>query len=106
MSKILEKMNLKIPDVAKAFSELHNAVFSEGKLSTKEKELIAVGISVAIRCSPCIKYHVSKALELGADKEEIIEAATVALLMRGGPAIPYVEELIEFLERWCDELRS
>ncbi|MDK2796286.1 MAG: hypothetical protein PWQ58_1485 [Archaeoglobaceae archaeon] len=99
MSKGPEKISLKIPDVAKAFSELHTAVFSDGRLSVKEKELIAVGISVAIRCSPCIKYHASKALDAGAKKEEIIEAATVALLMRGGPAIPYIEELIEFLER-------
>jgi AhpD family alkylhydroperoxidase len=94
----IEKIALKNPDVAKAFSELRKVVFSEGKLSVKQKELIAVGISVAIRCSPCIKSHVSKALEAGATREEILEAASVALIMRGGPAVSYIEELIEQIE--------
>lgn len=97
MGKANDKLDLKLPDVEKAFMELHSAVFSDGKLTVKQKELIAVGISVAIRCSPCIRNHVSKAIEAGASKEEILEAASVALLMRGGPAIPYIRELIELL---------
>ncbi len=97
MSKANEKLDLKLPDVEKAFMDLHSAVFSDGNLSVKQKELIAIGISVAIRCSPCIRNHVSKAIEAGASKEEILETASVALLMRGGPAIPYVRELIELL---------
>jgi len=98
MSETLKKVASKMPEVIKAFSALHDAVFSEGKLSVKQKELIAVGIAVAIRCSHCIKHHVSKALEAGATKEEILEAAQVALLMRGGPALSYIEELIDELE--------
>jgi alkylhydroperoxidase/carboxymuconolactone decarboxylase family protein YurZ len=41
---------------------------------------------------------VSKALEAGATEEEILEAVQVALLMRGGPAVSYIEELIDELE--------
>ncbi|MCC6028269.1 MAG: carboxymuconolactone decarboxylase family protein [Archaeoglobus sp.] len=73
-----------MPDVEKAFMELHSAVFSDGKLMVKQEELIAVGISVAIRRSSCIRSHGSKAIEAGAFKEEILEAASVALIMRGG----------------------
>jgi alkylhydroperoxidase/carboxymuconolactone decarboxylase family protein YurZ len=40
---------------------------------------------------------VSKALEAGATEEEILEAVQVALLMRGGPAVSYMEELIDEL---------
>jgi AhpD family alkylhydroperoxidase len=43
--------------------ELHSAVFSDGKLMVKQEELIAVGISVAIRRSSCIRSHGSKAIE-------------------------------------------
>jgi len=98
VSKTDEKLDLKLPDIEKAFIELHNAVFLDGKLTVKQKELMAVGISVAIRCSPCIRVHLSKAIEAGALKEGILKTASVALLIGGGPAIPYVRELIELLE--------
>jgi len=39
--------------------------------SAKEKELIAVGIAVAIRCSYCLANHVAKARQMGASRKEI-----------------------------------
>ena len=70
----------------------------EGALTRKEKELIAVSISVSKRCERCIAYHVRSALSFGATRQEIIEAAFVAVIMAGGPALAYigiVEEAIE-----------
>ena len=42
------------PDVMKAFSALTEEVLCPCTLDTKTKELIALGISVATRCAPCI----------------------------------------------------
>jgi alkylhydroperoxidase/carboxymuconolactone decarboxylase family protein YurZ len=42
--------------------------------------------------------HVKKCLEAGASKEQILEAAAVAVVMGGGPAYMYVPEVIEALE--------
>jgi len=45
----------------KGFNEVHHAATADGALSTKEKELIALGIAVAVRCSHCIVAHVGAA---------------------------------------------
>jgi alkylhydroperoxidase/carboxymuconolactone decarboxylase family protein YurZ len=51
VGKANDKLDFKLPDVKKAFTELHSAVFSDGKLTVRQKELIVVGISVAVSCS-------------------------------------------------------
>ena len=45
------------PDVMKAFSSIAQAALAAKALDRKTKELIAIGISVAIRCDDCIGFH-------------------------------------------------
>jgi AhpD family alkylhydroperoxidase len=47
------------------------------------------------RCEYCIVYHTYKAFEAGATKEEIIEAAMVAVAFGGGPSIAYSVTLLQ-----------
>jgi AhpD family alkylhydroperoxidase len=56
------------------------------KLNEKIKELIAVGASITASCQPCLEYHAGKALEAGADAEEIAEAIETGKLVRRGAA--------------------
>ncbi|HEY3348131.1 MAG TPA: carboxymuconolactone decarboxylase family protein [Nitrospirota bacterium] len=53
-------------------------------MDTKIKELIAVGASITANCQPCLKYHVSSALEQGASEQEIMEAIEVGKTVRKG----------------------
>lgn len=53
-------------------------------MDNRIKELIAVGASVTANCQPCLEYHVNKALESGADKQEITAAIEVAKMVRKG----------------------
>jgi AhpD family alkylhydroperoxidase len=94
MAKFMEKY----PDVATSFTTLHGGVMQDGKLATKEKELIAVGIAVGLRCVPCIYAHTKAALTMGATENEIMEAASVAILMGGGPGMVHVAEVMKALE--------
>jgi AhpD family alkylhydroperoxidase len=71
----------------------------EGSLSVKQKELIALGIAVAVHCSPCIDSHVEKCLKAGATDTEIMEAAGVGVLMGGGPAYMYSALVAAALDR-------
>ncbi|HIH69344.1 carboxymuconolactone decarboxylase family protein [Methermicoccus shengliensis] len=98
MEDPMERLASELPEVFEKFGKLHEAVFSDRSLSVKQKELIAVGIAVAIRCSPCLRHHVEEALKAGATKDEILEAVSVGLTMRGGPAMHYAAEAIEMLE--------
>ena len=95
------KMKEQIPDTVNGFAGLFGKVMKDGAISLKEKEYIALGIAVAQRCTPCIVAHTKKCFEAGATKEQILEAASVAVVMNGGPAymhIPVVMDTLEALE--------
>lgn len=80
------------PKVGAGFVKVHQAALEENVLSGKQKELIALGISIAVRCEGCIACHVQSSLEQGATQEEIIETIGVAILMGGGPSVTYGEK--------------
>ena len=95
----LQKFEKKFPGVTTSFYSLHDSIMiQEGKLSIKEKEFIALGIAVAMRCEPCINFHTAGAMESGATEEEILEAASVAIWMGGGPAFSNIKHVIDALE--------
>lgn len=74
---------LKINDAFEAFSK---AVFEEGALPGKTKQLIAVAVAHVTHCPYCIKGHTKLASRAGATDEEIMEAIWVAAEMRAGGA--------------------
>lgn len=51
-------------------------------ISVKEKELIAVGVSVAAGCKPCTDYHVKAVRKAGAVDDEIGQAVADAFAVR------------------------
>jgi AhpD family alkylhydroperoxidase len=85
-------------EIIRGFGGLFQATMKEGALSVREKELIALGIGLAVRCGPCINLHVQKCLDAGATAEQILEAAGVAVMMQGGPSFTNVPEVIRALE--------
>lgn len=99
LSEFMEKFEKKCPDVATSFYNLHDTIVTkEGKLSIKEKEFIAIGIAVSMRCEYCIYFHTARAMKSGATEEEILEAASVAIYMSGGPGFSYIKHVIDALE--------
>ncbi len=78
-----------IPDTWGAFASLHDAAMTDGALSKRVKELVALAIAVAKRCDGCIAYHAKAAAAAGATRQEVAEALGVALLMDGGTASVY-----------------
>ena len=76
---------LKKSKVYQTFVDMEQNTYKDGKLSKKQKELIAIGISVVKNCESCMEWHIRQALTNGATEEEIIEAIEVAIEMSGGP---------------------
>lgn len=97
---LIEKLANQIPGPMSGFGQLHRESIAEGVLSAKVKELIALGIAIAVRCDGCISYHVHDALRAGATEEEIAEAIGVAVLMGGGPSVVYGSEALEAVEQF------
>jgi AhpD family alkylhydroperoxidase len=73
-------------EVYRSFVEMEINAFSDGQVSKKHKEMIAIGISIHINCESLMEWHIKQAIYSGATREEIIEAIEVAIEMGGGPA--------------------
>ena len=49
------------PEQLKAFNDFNTLVFKNGALTIKEKEIIAVAITMVTQCPYCIDSHTKKA---------------------------------------------
>jgi AhpD family alkylhydroperoxidase len=88
------------PDTMAGFMQLHKAGSTDGALSAKEKELIALAIGIVVRCDGCIAFHVHDAIKAGATHDEIVDAIGVAILMGGAPAVVYGSQALEALKQF------
>ena len=71
-------------EVDSAFKRLAFGILKDGALSVKDKALIALACSVAVRCEHCVERHKETARNAGASRQEMLEAAAVAGLVRMG----------------------
>lgn len=88
------------PEVMKAFADMARAASGPGALDSKTKELVALGISVAVRCDPCIAYHTRAAVRAGATEAEIAETLGMAVYMGAGPSVMYAAKALEAAQGW------
>jgi len=89
------------PGAAEGFSGFMDAILAGGALDVKTKELIALATAVAVGCKPCIAVWVQRSLAAGATRDEILEAACVAVLMGGVPALTRMVEVEEALDEFA-----
>ena len=104
--KLMRELGASIPSTMEGFNNLHKASISEGALSSKTKELIALGIAITVRCDGCIAFHVHDALKSGASSEEILETIGVSILMGGDPSVMYGCEALEAFKYGCEALEA
>ena len=81
-------------EVMRGFSAIAQAALKPGALDVKTKELIALAVSVAVRCDDCIAFHAKAAVERGATREEILEALGMAIYMGAGPSVMYASHAL------------
>ena len=77
------------PDTFKAFAQFDKLALSEGKLSKKLKELIAIAVAHTTGCPYCIEVHVKKQKSQDVSKEEMSEAILVATALKAGSALAH-----------------
>jgi AhpD family alkylhydroperoxidase len=88
------------PESMTAFSGLARAALEPKALSTKTKELIALGISVATRCDGCIAFHAEAAVKQGATRDEVMETMGMAIYMGAGPSAMYAAQALEAFDQF------
>ena len=84
--------------VYQSFIDMEQKTYKDGYLSRKQKELIAIGISVVIDCKSCMEWHIKKALDEGVIENEIIESIEVGIEMSGGPGTASARFAMNVLE--------
>ena len=94
VSSGLSTLRASTPEVMKSFNDLGRAATANGVLDRKTKELIALALSVASRCDPCIGFHMQTLVKLGVSRQEIDETLGVTTYMGGGPSLMYAASAI------------
>lgn len=88
------------PDIMRSFGGLARAALEAGALDTKTKELLALGISVAVRCDACITFHADAAMKQGATRAEVMETMGLAIYMGAGPSVMYAAQAVEAFDQY------
>jgi AhpD family alkylhydroperoxidase len=101
LSQLTKQLRQGTPDTMKAFAAMGQAATAPKALDSKTKELIALGIAVAIRCDPCISFHTESARKHGASRDEIMEAVAMAIYMGAGPSVMYAAQAVEAYDQYA-----
>lgn len=75
------------PKLAAKFFDWYGDVFKEGELTQREKSLIALAVSHAVKCPYCIDAYTEDAMQKGANEAMMMEAVHVAGAIAGGAVL-------------------
>ena len=97
-----ERRRALTPDADAAFQAFSKAVFAEGALDVRTKQLIAVAVAHVTQCPWCIEGHVKAARSEGASPEQIMEAIWVAAEMRAGASYAHALKAVQAMGDGAD----
>jgi AhpD family alkylhydroperoxidase len=106
MTPALRELRAGASDVLSGFSAIARAALGGKALDPKTKELIALGIAVAIRCDACVAFHAESAVKRGATREEVMEAMGMAIYMGAGPSVMYAAKAVEAFDQFAATPKS
>lgn len=99
LSTLFQEVRSGVPEVAKGFSSLAKAATAQGALSSKDKELMALAIGIAVHCEGCIGFHAKAAARYGATRQEVMETIGISVYMGGGPSFTYGAQALEAFDQ-------
>ena len=91
----LKKLGSLAPEAFQGFVAFDEAVFKNGVISIKYKELMAVAVALTTQCPYCIEFHTKKARHIGATEQELAETTLVAAALRAGAAMTHGTHTLE-----------
>ena len=97
-AELAAKRTALAPKANAAFRAFSEAVFADGALAAKTKQLIAVAAAHVTQCPYCIRGHTRAALKAGATRDEIMEAIWVAAEMRAGAAYAHAALAVDAMD--------
>lgn len=87
------------PNLAKKFFDYYGDVFKEGELSQREKSLIALAVSHAVKCPYCIDAYTEDSMQKGASEGMMMEAVHVAGAIAGGAVLVHGVQMMNKVKK-------
>ncbi len=84
---------------AKKFFDYYNLATSKGKLSEREKALIALSVATVENCPYCIDAFTNKCLSLGISNEEMMESIHVGAAMMAGITLAHSTQMRKIIKK-------
>lgn len=86
----------------KRFFGIDTAVYRDGALDAKTKELLGLVASLVLRCDDCVSYHLLQAKDQRVSDEELDEALAIGLTVGGSITIPHMRRAYAFWQELKD----
>ena len=86
------------PEIHRALQAMREVAYADGQLPGRHKLLTALAIAVSVKCEPCIRMYVEKAVQAGASRDETIEVLNVAMAMGGCVGEAWVQKALVAFE--------
>ncbi len=74
----------KLPDIGSGFHSFTESCFSDGALDGKQKQLIALALSVYADDKTCMAFHTKGCVDAGCTEQEVLEACSIAVAVGSG----------------------
>lgn len=81
------------------FFEYYSSATGAGKLTEREKTLIALTVSMTQNCPYCIDAYTNKCLSLGISSEEMMEAAHVGASIMAGITLAHSTQMRKIIKK-------
>ncbi|RYG38061.1 hypothetical protein EON81_04795 [bacterium] len=87
------------PKLGGAFFEYYGQAMGEGSLTKREKALIALAVSHALKCPYCIDAYTGTLADMNVPEEQMSEAVHVASAMQAGITLVHSVQMMNKLDR-------
>jgi alkylhydroperoxidase/carboxymuconolactone decarboxylase family protein len=87
------------PEPGNKFFEYYAAATGAGKLSEREKALIALAVAAVRHCPYCIDAYTNKCLSLGVGNDEMMEAVNVGAAMVAGDTLAHATQMRKIIKK-------
>jgi alkylhydroperoxidase/carboxymuconolactone decarboxylase family protein YurZ len=99
LPRAYESFKEKYPEIWQAYDRLGSLIHAAGPLGPKERELVKLGMAIGARREGAVHAHTRRALEFGAQPDEIYQVVLLGLTTVGFPstvaAMTWVKDELE-----------
>ena len=87
------------PDLGKKYFDYYGEAMKAGKLSEREKALIALAVATTQKCPYCIDAYTNQCLSLGVSQQEMMEAVHVGAAMVAGVVLAHSTQMRKIIKK-------